>query len=615
MGSPFAPAGLNLHHDADVEALAQRLAADHEEQPCALLVSGLPGQGRRYFVARSVEHMRAVGSQALYAAIDFDGYEPDKPDPVCYARHAAAKRGVALDPADEAWIRRSLHGPRPALLDFFAAALLAGRDAASAGLRDLLSEAFAATDPWTALAEGLSPEQTLVVHLVDTAELPAVIRERLLDLSGRFPHFKTVISCLPDDGLGKLVRGRPNLRFEVMPLESGELCSLLEERLAEPDLPDSFYEELWTETSGVRGLTAAAIERRIEAGVLVQDAGGRWRSEQGAQPARVDPANILEEAGAELSPDEAKRLASFVSLAALCGDNVPVRELLEYLGVENERLDEWIDRLDETVGADSGHALFAERFQHPSLPGRTVYGFASSAFALRLRQGFSDEALARLAGELMRFLGQRFTVGSRAAARFYVELSRWALANEQRLELERELAWWVGPDELEALGSIVAAELDAGQRSPLAVWTTVNTVQFGWPPERTLTLLHAIRPDGIPSHLRGAHAAMRAGLLLEAGRPAEALDAAEAGVGAAGQDRLLESALWERMGRAYLAMGREQDAREPFARCGKLQEQMLEEGDARVAPWIKAYARTLRQSGHEQEAARLEGKLARLQTA
>jgi hypothetical protein len=362
-------------------------------------------------------------------------------------------------------------------------------------------------------------------------------------------------------------------------------------------------------------LTAAAIERRIEVGALVQSADGVWALATDAQSVKVGPAQILEEASAELDTDDAKRLASFVSLAALCGDNVPVRELLEYLGVEGEEVDGWIDRLDETVGADSGHALFAERFQHPSLPGRTVYGFASAASALRLRKGFSDEALARLSGELMRFLAQRFTVGSRAAARFYIEISRWAQANEQRLELERELAWWVGPDELEPTRLIVAAELAAGQRSALAVWTTANTVQFGWPPERTLALLHAIRVEQLPPQLAGAYAVMRASLLLEAGRPEEALQAAETGVAIGGQDRLLESTLWERMGRAYLAMGREQEAREPFARCGARQEQMLEDGDARVAPWIKAYARTLRQAGNEQEAARLEGKLARIQSA
>jgi hypothetical protein len=130
-----------------------------------------------------------------------------------------------------------------------------------------------------------------------------------------------------------------------------------------------------------------------------------------------------------------------------------------------------------------------------------------------------------------------------------------------------------------------------------------------------LALLQAIRVGDLPVHLRAAHAAIAAGLLLEADRPAEALEAAEAGVGQAESDRLLESALWERMGRAYLAMGRQEEAAEPFARCGRLQEQMLDEGDPRVAPWIKAYARTLRQAGREQEAVRLEDKLSRLQNA
>lgn len=602
MASPFGPAGLNLHHDAEIDALADRLADDREDGPAATLVSGEAGEGRRYFVARVAERLREKGVRALYAQIDLDGYEPERADPVAYARHAAAKRGAELDPADEGWIRRSMRGPRPSLHDFLAAAILVGRDDASENLRERLTDAFAATDPWAALAESLAADERLALHVVDTAELPSVAREWLLELSTRHPRLKTVISCLPDDGLGKLVRARPNLRFEVMPLDPGELRSLLEERLTAPGLPDRFYDELWEQTGGVRGLVAQAVERRLRDGAFDPSA---------AAPS-VDPATLLEEAAAGLDADDGKRLTSFVSLAALCGDNIPVREVLDYLGVEEDVLDDWIDRLDETVGADSDHALFAERFQHPSLPGRTVYGFASGAFALRLRKSFSVEARTRLALELMKFLGQRFPVGSRAAARFYVELSRWAQQNEQRLELERELAWWAGPDELGALRSIVAAELAAGQRTPLAIWTTVNTVQFGWPPARTLALLQTIPVKGLPPHLHAAHAALCSGLLLQAERPAEALAAAEAGVKLTTQDRLLESALWERMGRAYLAMGRQEEAKAPFARCGELQEQLLDEGDARVTPWIKAYARTLREAGHEQQAVRLEQKLARL---
>jgi hypothetical protein len=598
--------GLNLHHDAEIEALADKLADDAEEGPCALIVAGEQGEGRRYFAARAVENVRERGLAVLYAAIDLDGYEPERPDPMAYARHAAAKRSASLDPLDEGWIRRSMRGPRPSIHDFLAAALLAGRDPASANMRDRLTEAFSATDPWTGLAESLSPEERFVVHVADTAELPSVVRELLLDLSARFPRFKTVISSLPDDGVGKLVRGRSSLRFEVMPLDEGELRSLVEERLGEPGLPADFHDELWKEGAGVRGVTAAAIERRIQVGQARRD---------GPQGGSLAPAELIARAASGVEPDQAKLLASFVSLAALCGDNVPVRELLTYLGVEAAELDDWIDRLDETVGPDSENPLFAERFQHPSLPGRTVYGFADRSFPLRLRRDFSPESRGRLAVELMRFLGPRFTVSSRATARFYVELSRWAQAGEQRLELERELAWWVGPDELERTSAILMAELQAGQRTPLAVWTTVNTVQFGWPPERTLALLHAIAGDALPAQLRAPYAAVTASVLLEANRREEAIQVAEAGLQQPNQDRLLESVLWERIGRAHLALERVEEAKEPLARAGKLQEQMLEEGDPRVAPWIEGYARRLREAGREQEAARLEEKLARLQKA
>ncbi len=580
-------------------AFADALAHERDPCPAALLLAGRLGEGRRYFALRAVEQLRSRGLTVFYIQIDLDGYEPDQPDLAAYAGHIAAKRGEpAASPGQTAPA-----AAQPALNDFLAAAMIAACDAHRDDLAKRIAAAFESPEPWTTLAQSLADDERLVAHVVDTAELPSTARELLLELSEQFPRWKTVISCLPEDGLGKLVRARENLRFEVMPLDPGELRGLLERRCAAPGLPQSFHDELWEQTGGVRGLVAAAIESRIADGVL----------DPAAAAPSVHPERLLERAAESLEPDDAKRLSSFVSLAAMCGDNVPVGDLLEYLGVEPDALDDWIDRLDETVGADSAHAMFADRFQHPSLPGRTVYGFSSGAFALRLRNSFSPEGRQRLALELMRFLGQRLPVSSRAAARFYAELARWADLGEQRLELERELAWWVGPAELERMSAIISAELADGHRSASTVWTTVNTVQFGWPPQRTLALLETVRAEGLPPHLRAAHATLLSGLLLQLDRPAEALAAAQTGVEQSSDDRLLESALWERVGRARLALGQQQEAQEPFARAAKLQEQLLDEGDRRVAPLLQAYAQALRQAGRAPDAERLEAKLAALE--
>ena len=604
---------LCFHHRADIEALAEAMIGDPEAESPILLISGRPGQGRRYIVARAVERLREGGVRALFATVDLDGYEPERPDPLAHARHVAAKRGVALDPSDEGWIRRSSRGPRPTLHELLAAAILAGRDRASEALRAKLTDAFAASDPWTALGESVAEDERLVLHIADSAELPSVAREWLLDLALRFPRVKTVVSAYPDDGLGKLVRGRPNLRFETMPLDPGELRVLAEEALGEPGLPAAFHSAIWTESEGVPGLAAQAVASRLADGRLRrEDDGLHWAGAE-ADPA-LPPAALLERAGAGLDSDDARRLSSFVSLAALCGENVPVRELLEYLGVDEDELDDWIDRLDDSVGADSDTPLFAERFQHPSLPDRTVYGFASGAFACALRIGFSTESRARLAFELLRGLGSRFAVGSRAAARIYVEVARWAEAQEQRLELERELAWWVGPDELEATRLIVESELRAGQRSALNVWTTVNTVQFGWPPERTLMLLDLLPPEALAPQVRGAAAAIRAGLLIQAGRPADAAHAAEAGLAHSNGDPLLESALWERAARAYTDAGRAGEAAQAATRVRALHEQLIESGDPRIAPLVRGYAQALRQAGRDAEADAMEAKLPRVES-
>ncbi len=551
---------MNLHDEEEIAALS-RWILETPDEPQAILLSGAPGSGRRYLLGCAVEQARGGGLSVLHATLDLDGWEPDRVSGAASLAYLASKTGgeaLAGASAEE-----------PANLD------QALRLAAAAGA-DEGSERFVKAETLRDLADGLGAEERLVLHVVDSASLPALARKRLFKLGDR-PGVRFALSCDPRDGTNKVARGAAAMRFELMPLDEGEIRVLF-------DVDEETADSLRKHSGGFHG----ALAERLDAEA---------------------PRTLLEQA-LEAAPEEKRRhLESFAHLASLCGENVPVRRLLAFLGIDADGFEDWIDLIDETLGVDSDLALFAERFEHPAFADEQVYGFRSSADAATLRAGLPPDSRARLAAELLGSFSRSMALDTRAATRLFVELCGHAQADHDRKELERELAWWVGPGDADALREQLAQEVTEGLRTFALLWTTVNTVQFRWPAYRTLAVLDAAVAQGAPQPLEAAVEAIRSGLMLEVGRFADAEATAKKGIELS-TDKLLESALSERLGAALRSQGREDDAAEAFARSHELRMELLEEGDRRVAPVLKQYAQMLRRESREDEAAKIEERLA-----
>lgn len=550
---------MNLHDPGEIDALSECI--EGVENPAgSVILSGAPGSGRRYLLKQAVEQARQAGLRPLHVELDLDGWEPEAVSEKDFAAFQAAKKGTdagSIDTSDE-----------PGSVDRML--LLTG----AVGCAE--PDRLLAAGSLEAVADSLEDDERLVVHAVDSTGLPSLARRRLFEL-GRRPNVLLAVSCETGDGSGKVARGADVVRFEVMPLDEGEIRAAL-------GVDEEAASRLRELSGGVRGLLAERLDPQA-------------------------PSPLLAATLAGFDGDDRKRLDSFVHLAALCGESVPVRRLLAFLGVDTEEgQDEWIDRVDETLGAESELGLFADRFQHPSFPGEQTYGFRSSAEAAALRAALPADSRARLAGELLSAFSRSLALTTRAATRMFVDLCRHAGADQDRRELERELAWWVGPGDADAMREQLAEEVRDGVRTFPLVWTTVSSVQFRWPPYRTLAVLEAGLSRGAPKELAAPIETLRSGLLLQTGRFADAEASARRGIEIAA-DKLLESALVERLGAALRSQGRKEAAEEAFAKCHQLRLQLLEDKDPRARQILEQYAAVLRKSGEDERAAEIEAKL------
>lgn len=572
-----------LHDDAEVQAVAHLLDANTSEDRRCIIFSGSPDGTRESLLDAAVSRLRGGGQSVLYSRIDLDGFEPDVVSPQEYARYLGSKlRGGQIDQAAEALATR-LSGETALRVEQFALlALVAGRDDQSDALAARANEAL---EPGGVRWENLvpDPEQAVVLHLEDSSQLPALLRAAVLALD--IPGLTVAVSCYATQDSKQVVGPRPAARFELMPMDQGEVRSWLREQVNE------------TSAENAAAFTDACRGSRGLLGLIASE--GDWSTP-------LTPPRALDRLIASSDEDHQKTLRAFLVHAALCGENVPVRTILDYLGIEAEQVDDWTDLIDETVGEDSPGRLFGSRFQHPGFVGEIVYGFREPAWRERLRLAAPDDSRRRVAQQFAAWLFQNRPTTTRAAARLLVELCYLGGIDGDRQALERELAWWAGDADLDALRALLIAE-----RRPLnEIWTAVNAVQTHWPPQRVLALLDAAQQLGVDKQAQSALYTIRAGLFIRLQRFEEALDSAGRALAAADAEPLLESVLLEQRGSARRALGRDAEAFADFERCRALRLELLAAGDGRVVPLLQRSLELLRQAGRIEETAVVEKALA-----
>jgi hypothetical protein len=535
-----------------------------------------------------VKRVRESGQAVLFANVDLDGYEPDVVSPQDYVRYLASKHGEEREDDKTHELATRLAANPPITVEQMALlAAVAGRDQDS---DEFVGPAISSLDGqdvhWDRLAAN-PLGMPVVLHLADSAQLPVLLRLALLKQPT--PGIVVVFSCDTVHGSEWVVRNQSAARFELMPIDQGEVRYWLRDR---------FGDSAADHAAGL--LRACGGSRELLHRVVSELAHNeRWND-------ALSPSEALEALLADCAESRRPTLRAFLAHASLCGENIPVRTILDYLGVNADEHDAWTDLIDESVGDDSETRLFGSRFQHPSFPGETVYGFRDSASRELIRLAVPKDSRRRIAQQFAAWVFGNRPVMSRAAARLLVELCFEGEIGGDRVAVERELAWWAGDADLESLRKLLVSE----SRAVDEIWVAVNAVQTHWPPQRTLALLDAARELGVAPQAEGALHAIRAGLFLRLRRFEEAAASVEQALPHISADSLLESVLLEQRGSARRALGRESEAFADFEQCRAMRLELLAQGDARVVPLLQRSLQLLRQANRSKEAAEVEKALA-----
>ncbi|MEM9597334.1 MAG: hypothetical protein AAGD06_23905, partial [Acidobacteriota bacterium] len=287
---------LNFQREDHLAALTERLL--DPRPPAVVVLSGERGIGRGYLCEAAAERVRDAGRRVAVWHLDLAGFEPATPQPlVGYLEHLleeGERRGRAVG-----------DGVRKLLVDFgveFGAALTdpaSGLGAVAMSLYlqfhdrpavERLAKTWSRPQgggpprrrPVEALhrfVSALAEEALLLVHVVDSAEVPFDVRRwlireaepgRVLVAFGCGPY-----ASLDDVAPGVALGGSP-LRLDLAPLDVHGLQAILDRRFAPHALPPELAPALVRYSGGWPALLASAAADLMAAECLRRDDQDVW---------------------------------------------------------------------------------------------------------------------------------------------------------------------------------------------------------------------------------------------------------------------------------------------------------------------------------------------------
>jgi len=499
-----------------------------------VILSGETGTGRHYFIESAAFKASKEFHKTDCFCIDLEGSEEDGSGIDEFIRHQTEKCSAKQNPETSENLKKSFEDSRqyiPKSWPTFAGAffislcsnLFAENDPIKKNIIDVSAQKQLFTkEPEDALSSFLDilTENRHLIIIINHLESNLVLNRWLRDEVNRNKKLTLVIKCAANDATGDIMPRIESYakRFEFLPHSLKSFKKIIDSAWNPNKFPDELYAALWKKyRSSLKGLVCF-MRKLVQESIIIQDQKKNWRlSDDGLESERcaeIFSRGFYSPISEFIDSQEngQSRLERFLFLAALCGENVPLDLILDYMKLDGEERDELIEIIDDHLvfnddadqsSANAGILLFRDNgYNHPSFPDDMLtYSFITPLDYVSIIAHHPDlENLKNTASSLFFFFKKRLHVMSKGIAVLYIHLFDHSRDNDLREKYASLLSWWVGMDGAERLSEQLVEQMKDGLLSPDIVWSVFETTKNTWPPYRRKALLDAYekQPDGIP---------------------------------------------------------------------------------------------------------------------
>jgi tetratricopeptide (TPR) repeat protein len=436
----------NFHQSEILDSLEAAVSGMAERT--TVILPGEPGSGRTYLLDAVAHRLRAGGGNLSVLHLDLEGFEPDC-GLASFLQHQALKQGATM----ERELLESLGAGESnsvwsaSLIAIVYSCLKAGLEAQ---IRSLVEPNWSGLEEQEKLRlffQKLTTGRRIILHVTDPGFLPAPVLQALATMAEANVNLLLAVSCEPRDlaGLASLEAFRQAPQICPIPLTADELQSVLNRNFTPNAFPSRFNLLTWRASRGLPVLTAALMFDFVSGGLIRREMDECWRISDDTVFLELENRLSSQAVSGWLQPQRistlnaGERLPQFLILAGLCGENVPVGILLEYLGLAGEAADQFVDFIDESLVGETS-LLRDLQYGHPSFPGQMIYQFSSALARRAVRECLAANERSTLLAEFWSFLYERLQVDTRGSCRLLLSVASWLEVDARTADIFTSLA-------------------------------------------------------------------------------------------------------------------------------------------------------------------------------
>jgi tetratricopeptide (TPR) repeat protein len=563
----------NFHRQQQVDQLADLLRSNNRSKSRVIKLFGNPASGRQYLLRSAAYQASQRGMRVDVEPLSLDGYEPDTHVETLLRFLSSRANGEASQKLSQLAERTKLEAKVNGL-NFLFLSVGIKCELTVAELIRLLDRQIQTAGPQKSsraklqdFLKRITKDRRLVLHLRDAHTADVSLVQRLLEETEINTNLFLALSYpIGNPGIAKL--RMDHFQVFMTPWTREEMEIAFARRFGLDAVPSDFFDVVWTfsPVKLSREVFAQIVLRLVRNEWLAPDTNGTWKIVSGwdSNPEVVeefsrdllDPLLDIRKTltGAGTPDERIQKLFSFLDIAALCDPTIPIKPLLEMIGVTEGEIDEFIDFVNSSLKAGEPDGILDDLGYHNQgfPPTQLLYRFRNpllAAATVMMRSPANELAL-----RTFRFLERTLRPDTRTIAKLFLRLAERAGVEESQV-LSKLLSYWTSAGDGDVLANAVTTELQIGAISPEFLWLLIKKSENRWPLIIRLAIIEAYgrQPGGVAIDIRVDY-------LLTLGWARYDLGQYEAAIEAARESIALDSAepaqpSWNEKARAHTLLG------------------------------------------------------------